>query len=175
MRVCVCLSNLRYRERQVVLPRCLHHIEELRLASCTNCFSSLYNVWFERKSLWKVFASFAPNSRARTVTLRVTLGRMNLAQYLIFAYHFRRSHVEGQAQYITGTIVAIRDRWRTMYTCLNDERFEWKTLWKFFAGDALNAMHARYTSRLPMAGWILPTTWTQLEYSRSLHVEGHTL
>ena len=40
--VCVslsmCLSHLRYPEREVVSPHCLHHLEELRLASCTNCF-----------------------------------------------------------------------------------------------------------------------------------------
>ena len=53
--VCVCLSNLRYPEWEVVAPRCLHHLEELRLASCTNCFLSLYNEPFERKGLWKFF------------------------------------------------------------------------------------------------------------------------
>ena len=46
----VCLSTLRYPEREVVLPCCLHHLEELCLTSCTNCFSSLHDARFERKA-----------------------------------------------------------------------------------------------------------------------------
>ena len=118
MFVCV-LSNLRYLEQEVVSPRWLHHLEELCLASCTNCFSSLYNEWFERKSLWKFFASYMPNSRARIVTLLVTLGSMNLAQYLTTAGTFskvtcwrtRPLHVHH------GTTVAITDIRQIMYTC----------------------------------------------------------
>ena len=37
------------------------HLKELHLASCTNCFSSLYDAWFERRSPWKFFASYTPN------------------------------------------------------------------------------------------------------------------
>ena len=59
--LCVCLSTLKYSEREVVLPRCLHHLEQVYLASCTNCFSSLYEVWFERKSVWNFFASYESN------------------------------------------------------------------------------------------------------------------
>ena len=36
-----------------------------------------------------------------------------------------------------------------MHTCLNNVRFEKKILWKFFARDALNSPHARYTSGYP--------------------------
>ena len=88
MCACVCLSNLRYPERDVVSSPCLHHLEELRLARCTNCFSSRYDASFVRKSLWKFFASYAPNSLARTVTFPVSLGRMNFAHFLTFAESF---------------------------------------------------------------------------------------
>ena len=91
----VSLSNLRYPEREIVLPRCLHHLKELCVASCSNCFSSLYDVWFKRKSLWKFFASYEPNSHARTVTLLVTLHRMNLAHY------FRQLLAESRAYTVT--------------------------------------------------------------------------
>ena len=93
MCVSVCLSPTRSREWNVVSPRFFRQCKEILLASCTLCFSSLYDVWFDRKSLWN-----------------------------------------------------------------------------FSAGYALEAMHARYTSRLPCAGWILPTAWTPLEHSRRSRV-----
>ena len=86
--VCVCLSSTRSWERNVVLLRFFHWRKEILLVSCTNCFLSLYDVWFESKSLWN-----------------------------------------------------------------------------FSAGYALKVMHARYTSQLPWAGWILPTGWTLLKHS----------
>ena len=51
--VCVCLSNLRYPEREIVSPRCLHHLENLRLASCTKCFRAYTTpgvtvIWYPR-------------------------------------------------------------------------------------------------------------------------------
>ena len=58
--LCVCLSNLSYLEREVVSPCHLYHLEQLHLVSCTNCFSSLYDAPFERKSLWK-FLSVMPD------------------------------------------------------------------------------------------------------------------
>ena len=60
--LCVCLSHLRYPERKVVLLHSLDCLEELHLASCTKCFLSLHDKQFKRKSLWKVFASYTPNS-----------------------------------------------------------------------------------------------------------------
>ena len=59
--VWVCFSNLRYLEWEVVSPCSLNRLEELHLASCTNCFSSLHDARFMRKSLCKFFASYAPN------------------------------------------------------------------------------------------------------------------
>ena len=57
--VCVCLSNLKYPEREVVSPRCLYRLEEFRLARCINCFSSLYDGPFQRNSVWNFSASYA--------------------------------------------------------------------------------------------------------------------
>ena len=58
----VCLSHLRSREREVVSPSSLRCLEALRLASCTNRFSSLHDAPFQRESLCKFFASHAPSS-----------------------------------------------------------------------------------------------------------------
>ena len=52
--VCVCLSPVRSWEQNVVLPRFFCRHKEILLASSTNCFSSLYDMWLERK----VFATF---------------------------------------------------------------------------------------------------------------------
>ena len=59
----------------------LNRLEDLRLASCTNCFSSLYNVWFRKKKPLDVFRQLRAESLARAVTLLVTLGMMNLDHY----------------------------------------------------------------------------------------------
>ena len=49
--VCVraCVYLVRSRERNIVARRFFYQHEELRLASCTDCFASWYNAWFERK------------------------------------------------------------------------------------------------------------------------------
>ena len=60
MYVCVYLSHLKYPEWEAILPHSLHRLEELPL---------------------EVFLQLCTESHARTVTLRVTLGRMNLAHY----------------------------------------------------------------------------------------------
>ena len=78
--VCVCLSHLGYLEWEVVSPRCLHCFEELRLASCSNCFLNLHDVLFKRKSL-KFFHQLCTDSCAHTVSLPVTLCQMNLTHY----------------------------------------------------------------------------------------------
>ena len=142
-----------------------------------------FNWWVAQTAFWaytmhhsreKAFGSFLP------VRLRIPL-HAPLHFWLPWAgsilsttwpplEHSQRSHVEGHAHFITDTIVAITDIWQSMYTGLNDPRFEWKRLWKFFTSDELNSMHARYISRLPRTGWIFPTTWTPLEHSRRLHV-----
>ena len=48
----VCVSYLRYRKQHVVSPCFFHWQKELRLASCTNCFSSICDAQFHRKSFW---------------------------------------------------------------------------------------------------------------------------
>ena len=60
----------------------------------------------EKKPL-EAFHQLCPQSRARSVTLPVILGRMNFAQYKKAVGTFSRVRVEGHALYITGTIVAI--------------------------------------------------------------------
>ena len=61
--VCVCLSvPVRSRERNVVWPGFFRRRKELHLASCTNCFSSLYYAWFERKSVWNISTGYALKS-----------------------------------------------------------------------------------------------------------------
>ena len=59
MCVSVSLSRLRSRELDVVVLRFLHRREELRLASCTNCFSRRYDAPLGRKKLWKFFRHYA--------------------------------------------------------------------------------------------------------------------
>ena len=104
--LCVCLSNLRYPEWEVVSPRHLHHLEELCLANCITCFSSLYDTRLEKKA----FGSFSPVTRQIPYThgyFPVTLGRMNLATTRKPLEHSQRVCVEGHALHITGTIIAI--------------------------------------------------------------------
>ena len=48
----VCLSPARSRERNVVSLHFFRQRKEIHLASRTNCFSSIYNAWFEKKRLW---------------------------------------------------------------------------------------------------------------------------
>ena len=136
----VCLSNLRYQERKVVSPRCLCHLEELRLARCINCFSSLYDMWFERNMLWKFFCQLRTESLAHTVTFPVTLGKMNLAHYNKAFVTFSKGM-----------------RWRTClpncFSSLSNAPFERKSLWKFSP-----VTRSRFLFRLPWAGWIWPTT-----------------
>ena len=55
----ICLSHARSRERDIVAPHFLHQHEELRLASCTNHFSSRYDTLLERERLWKFFRGYA--------------------------------------------------------------------------------------------------------------------
>ena len=66
-RVCVCLSVClfysRSRERDVVAPRFLHRREELRLASCTNRFSSRNDAPLGTKKALKVFLRLRVDGR----------------------------------------------------------------------------------------------------------------
>ena len=55
----VCLSHLKSREWDVVVPCFLHRREELCLASCTNRFSSQYDAPLERKRLRNFFRGYA--------------------------------------------------------------------------------------------------------------------
>ena len=48
--------------------------------------------------------------------------------------------------------------------------FERKSVRNLSTGYALEPVHERYTSRLPWAGWILPTAWTPFEHSRRSRV-----
>ena len=71
-------SHLKYPEREVVSPRCLHHLEELRLASCTKCFLRLHNPQFQTKA----HGRFSPVTRWNSCKHHYTSGypgRMNLA------------------------------------------------------------------------------------------------
>ena len=76
----VCLSHLRYLEREVILPYCLHHLEELHLASCTNCFQA-YMTNGSREKAFGILRQLLTEFRARTVTFLVTPGRVNPAHY----------------------------------------------------------------------------------------------
>ena len=68
--VCVCLSNLRYPEREVVLPRRLHHLEELHLVNCTTAFQA-YTTHDSRE---KAFEKFLPVTRRIPCTHRYISG-----------------------------------------------------------------------------------------------------
>ena len=128
----VCLSNLRYPKRDVVSPRRLHHLEELHLASCTNCFSSLYDTPFERKSHWKFFASYARYLEREVISPRCFhhLEELRLASCTNFfrAYmkHCSREKAFGSYSPVTHLIPV--------------------------------HVHAPLHFRLPWAGGILPTT-----------------
>ena len=51
--VCVCLFvSVRPREPTDVSPHFFRRRKEILLTSYTNCFPSLYDAWFERKSVW---------------------------------------------------------------------------------------------------------------------------
>ena len=104
---CVCLTNLRYSEREVISPRCLHHLEELRLMSCTNCRSSLNDVQFERKSLRKFFASYVPNSVHASLHFWLSWAGRILPTTTKPLEVFGRVGNEGHTLHIAGTIVAV--------------------------------------------------------------------
>ena len=61
--VCVCLSvslsPVRSREWNIVSLRFFCRRNGILLVSYTNCLSSLYDTWFERKSLWNFSAGYA--------------------------------------------------------------------------------------------------------------------
>ena len=83
--VSVCLSPARSQERNVVSLHFFRRRKEILLASCTNCISSLYDTWFERKSLWNFLAGYAleaVHELCTHVTLPVALVRMNLGHHL---------------------------------------------------------------------------------------------
>ena len=105
--VCVCLSNLRYAEQEVVLRRCLHHLEELGLASYTNCFLSLYDTRFERKSSCKIFASYAPNPVHVLLHFWLPLARSISPTASKPLELSQRVCVERDSLHITGIMVAI--------------------------------------------------------------------
>ena len=101
----VCLSTLRYPEQEVVSPRFLHYSEEVHLASCTTCFSSLYDVRFERKSLWKLFASYASNSVHAPLHFQLPWAGWILPTTTKLLEHFSRVHIERHALHITANQV----------------------------------------------------------------------
>ena len=103
----VCLFHLRYLEQKVVSPHCLHHLEELCLASCTNCFLSLHEVLFERKWRWKVFTSYAPIPVYAPLHFRLSWAGLILPTATKPLEYSRRVCIEEHALHITGTIVAI--------------------------------------------------------------------
>ena len=53
------------------------------------------------------FCQICTESSASTITLLVTLGRMNLVNYNKAIGYFLRVHIEGHTLHIMGTIVAI--------------------------------------------------------------------
>ena len=65
--VCACvpvsLSPARSRERNAISPRFFRRRKEILLVSCTNCFSSLYDAWFERKSVSTGYALESVHAR----------------------------------------------------------------------------------------------------------------
>ena len=100
----VCVSNLRCPEPEVVSPRLLYYLEEICQASCTNCFSRLYETCFTRKG----FGSFSRGKRR--IPLHVPLQfRLLWAAWILptswpLLNHSRKSHVEGHAHYIMGNV-----------------------------------------------------------------------
>ena len=92
--VCVCLFvPTRSRKRNVVSPCFFRRRKEILLASCTNCFSSLYTVWFERKSVLNLSTGYALEPVHTRYTSQVNLGRMNLPHRLNAMEQSRRSRV----------------------------------------------------------------------------------
>ena len=89
----VCLSPVRSRERNVVLPRFFHRRKEILLASYTNCFSSLYDVWFEGKSLWNFSAGYTLKAVHALDTLRLPWAGWILPTARTLLEHSRRSRV----------------------------------------------------------------------------------
>ena len=63
----------RYRERNVVSPSFSRRRKELHLASCTNCFSSLYDARFESKSIWNFSTGYGLESVHVRYTFRLPL------------------------------------------------------------------------------------------------------
>ena len=61
--VCVCVSVCLSPHKVSGTERCtavlFRRHKEILLVSCTNCFSNLYDTWFERKSVWNFSAGYA--------------------------------------------------------------------------------------------------------------------
>ena len=110
--VCVCLSV------QPEISGMERHIATLLTPFWTAPPGELHKlllkpIWcaVQEKKRLEVFRQLLAESRACTVMLPVTLGRMNLATTTKPLEHFRRVCVEGHALHITGTIVAIAFTW----------------------------------------------------------------
>ena len=106
--VCVCLyaclSHLRYLEREVGSPRCLHSLGELLLASCTNCLSSLHDVRFGRICLENFFTNYTPNTLHTMLHFCLPWAGLLLPVTRKTLEHSRRSCIEGPALHTTRTI-----------------------------------------------------------------------
>ena len=148
--LCVCLSvslsNMRYLEREVVSPRRLHHLEVLLLASCTNCFSSLYDARFERKNFWKFSSSQAGYPQREVVSPRC-LHNLEERGWRVAQTAFQAYTTRGSS----------------------------KSLCKLFVSYTPNSVHAPINFQLPWVGLILLTTRKALEHSGRVRVEGHAL
>ena len=94
-------------EREVVSPRCLHHLEELRLASSTNWVSSLYDSPIERKSLWNFFASYVLNSVPAQLLFRLPWAGWSLPTTTKPLEHSQKIYVVGHALHFMSSVVAL--------------------------------------------------------------------
>ena len=101
---CVCLWHLRSRKQDMLMGFFRHH-KELCLASCTNCFLIVYDMWFQKKGLGTLSQDMFW-WLCTHLTLLVTLGRMNPTHCLI----------------AVGTFLKIR-QWGTSPSCVANKQF----------------------------------------------------
>ena len=99
--VCVCVCVCPPQDLGNGTPHFFCQRKEILLASCTNCFSSLYDAWFKRKSLW----NFSAGYMLKAVHARYTSGYPGQDESCSTLEHCWNILEEGHVLHIMGTIV----------------------------------------------------------------------
>ena len=148
----------------VVSSSSLYHLEELCLASCTDCFSTVYDACFDTKSLSNLSARYAPNPVHTRLLFLLLWAGWNLPTTNKRMEHSRRVSIEGHSLHFTGRVA------QTAFVPIPCAVRKKRPLEVF---RPLRA--ARLFFRLTWAGWIWPSTRKLWEHPRRVCVEGQAL